>query len=52
MPEDAESPLILFDFLHSIECVVHAEELVIFGDQLCRFSFGLAKDYEVLYEVE
>ena len=43
VPEDAELALILLDFLHGADGAVHAEELVVLGDQLGGLALASLK---------
>ena len=44
--------MLAFDFLQSTDCVVHAEILVILGEDLDERPFDVGKDGEVLDEVQ
>ena len=52
MPEDAQPALPLLAFAHRRDGPVHAEELVVAGEDLLRFAGGIVEDDEVLDEVD
>ena len=52
VPEDAQPALVGLDLLQSGDGVVHAEELVVLGDDLDQSALGVVEDGEVLHQVE
>ena len=52
VPEDAELALVRLDLLRGGDGVVHAEELMVLGDQLVGLALGLIEQREVLHEIE
>ena len=52
VPEDAELALIVLDLLDGGDGIVHAEELVVLGDELVQIALRLVVDREVLNEVK
>ena len=52
MPEDAELSLERFSIPHGGYDLVHAQELVVLGDDFLRGTGGLIKEDEVLDQVD
>jgi len=52
VPEDTEATLILFDLLNSLKDIVHAEVLVVLGQDLVKTACRLPVEDEVLHQIQ
>ncbi len=52
MPEHTQAPLVLAYGVHGVQRIIDAQKLVVFGDQFDQRAARVAKEVEVLHDIQ